>query len=176
MMIYKATNPFDGKFYIGKSVHTLKSVMRRHLKGSNNPKCHFHRMLLKIGFENFKWEIIDTSATTDDELQQLEISYIEQLGCFVPAGYNSTLGGDGGSPSQDVRDKISKANKGKIAWNKGKVMPKLSEDHRANLSKSLLGIKKNPNRKKRIKQTDEHNKKISESIKNHWLKRKGLVV
>ena len=54
------------------------------------------------------------------ELKDAETKYINQYESYNPErGYNKTLGGDGGSPTEEVRKKLSIIHKGR----------KFSEEH-----------------------------------------------
>ena len=70
-----------------------------------------------------------------------------------PDGYNLTHGGEGGSPSEETRAKISAANKGRLPseakkgkppWNKGKSLSvehrqKIADAHRRRIAKLREG-------------------------------------
>jgi alpha-galactosidase/6-phospho-beta-glucosidase family protein len=62
--------------------------------------------------------------------------------------------------SIETREKISKAGKGRVPWNKGKSglsRGPLSDEHKLNISKSLKNKKKPP-------RTEEHSKNISKAL------------
>jgi group I intron endonuclease len=115
-VVYKATNKINMKGYIGKTTTGIDNRIKRHLKsvksGSNN---YFHNALRKYGNENFDWEIL-YEGTTDTELKEKEIYFIEKHKTFYKNnGYNMTFGGDGGpvfygddntSKRFDVREKL----------------------------------------------------------------------
>ena len=97
--IYRFTNLVNGKVYIGKSINVerryqghLNSVKR----GSQNL---IHRAIRTHGIENFKFEVIDTSASDPEAHNELERQYILEHDCCmldgVEKGYNMTRGGDG---------------------------------------------------------------------------------
>lgn len=94
-VIYKATNMVNGKVYIGLTTQGLKVRKRRHrgdaLSGKSN--LVFHIAIRKYGWDNFKWEIIDT-AERADELNDKEVYWISYYDSYRN-GYNSTLGGEG---------------------------------------------------------------------------------
>lgn len=62
----------------------------------------------------------------------------------------------------DVRQKISKANKGHPAWNKG--IPH-TEEAKRKISKAQIGMKR----------SEETKRRQSEAMKLSWQRRKGLL-
>ena len=138
----------DSVFYIGKG-----RGYRLNQKTSRNP--HWHNIVNKHGFYS---EIL-MNDLTDAEAFELEMFLISEIDGLC----NLTLGGDGhlGLPS----------------WNKGK---KLSENHRKAISESKKGRvtfseeskKKMSDAKKGIKQTEEHRRRIAESLRKHHQNRK----
>lgn len=127
-LIYKATNIINGMCYIGVDSnwphrkHAHKSAMKR---GSN---LLFHKALRKYGWENFKWEIVEESNDINLLLNEREEFHIRKNNSYHldGNGYNMTYGGEatlGWTPSDETRLKISEANKGRDAWNKGLPSP-----------------------------------------------------
>jgi len=172
MIIYKATNKINGKFYIGK---TIKSLQRRktnhkgnanYLKNHNMKISYFHNAINKYGIENFEWEIIDT-ATTLQELNEKEIYWILQTSAFIndDIGYNTTSGGDSGPiicgkqhhkwGKKCSEEEIEKFKKWmKKYWN--------SKTYRKQLSKTMIDYhEKHPELRK------EQSKKIKKYYKEH---------
>lgn len=148
MIIYKATNKVNGKIYIGQSSHSLEWRMRKHKQDSQKEDTYFYRAIRKYGFDNFEWEVIDDTATTHEELNELEKFYIKQYESFdnKNKGYNSTSGGDYGYEiTEEEKQNRSLRAQGKNnpmygkpgTW-KGK---KFSEEHKKHLSEALKGRK-----------------------------------
>ena len=107
--VYRLTNLVTGKTYIGKSVN-FKRRMREHKRKKTN--TYLSNSIKKHGWDNFKKEILIDDVPEED-LSNLEISYIEVENTMVPHGYNLTLGGEGMSgykPSKKTRKKISQSN------------------------------------------------------------------
>lgn len=136
MIIYKATNLINNKIYIGQTRYKLEERANGHLREAKSEKArnitsvYFHNALIKYGFENFKWEIIDY-ADTDDELNNKEIYWIN----FYQSrnkniGYNEAEGGKSGRKNQEVKDKISK--KKLLNWQN----PTIAEKMRIGLKKA----------------------------------------
>jgi len=108
--------------------------------------------IAKYGIENF--EIVEIYvAFSFEELIRAEKYFIKKFNTVSPNGYNLTLGGEGMSPSEETRQKISASNKGRrhteearkkmsIA-KKGKpsinLGKKATEETRLKLSESHIG-------------------------------------
>lgn len=98
-IIYKVTNKLNNKIYIGKTCNTLETRKSEHYREARYcdkwsiKDNKFHKALLKYKYDDFVWEIEDDTATSEDELYQKEIDYIEKYDSFKN-GYNSTLGGE----------------------------------------------------------------------------------
>lgn len=145
--VYKITNLVNGKIYIGK--HSTDDVNDGYM-GSG---VVLRQAYKKYGLECFTKEVIDYYNNTI-ELNQGEIYWIAQFNSTnSEIGYNLTYGGDGGTPTEETRrkvshtlkgrhhteetrQKISAANKGKSSPNKGKTF---SEEYRRKLSESHKG-------------------------------------
>lgn len=153
-IIYKYTSP-SGKSYIGQTIHPERRVeQHRKMEGDNA----FHRAIKKYGFDNFTYEVLVTVDLDDEqELKQkldfFERFYIRKYKTFEN-GYNMTAGGGGMigfKMSDEVREKMSKAAKGKVVleetkrkmskvrkgrqpWNKGKIT---SEETKRKISESM---------------------------------------
>jgi group I intron endonuclease len=94
--IYLITNPFNGKVYVGKTIH-YKKRMSGHKYSGKNPKHYFSNAIRKYGWENFTKEIL-IDEVPEEDLDNLEINYI----AFYDSsnrekGYNGTKGGEGAS-------------------------------------------------------------------------------
>jgi group I intron endonuclease len=122
--IYKITNKINGKIYIGKSKNPVNRF-KRHLYVSVHPNAGpnqfqpIHAALAKYGEKNFSLEIID-ECMMEDEIFEKEIYWIafhkSNMTKYPDNGYNLTDGGEGPSglsPSNETKNKISKANSGK---------------------------------------------------------------
>jgi group I intron endonuclease len=100
-IIYCATSPSRKKYY-GFTSTDLNTRKYYHIRCFKKGKrTHFYTAFQKYGWENFKWEIIETfSAPSKKELKSLlcerEIFWIEKDKTFIKEyGYNMTKGGDG---------------------------------------------------------------------------------
>lgn len=149
MVIYKITNLVNGKVYIGKTINKPRNRFLAHLKEARNGSQYYlHRAIRKYGKDNFKFEVIDDSAKTIEELDKLEVYYIQLYRSTESEyGYNMHLGGSSNimfSPiikqhhaeklrSPETRNNISKGMKAYRSTHP------FTAEHRANLSKALMG-------------------------------------
>jgi len=117
-VIYKATNIFNEKVYVGKTENFDKRIYD-HFYSAYHENCHghdvyFHRAIRKYGKDAFVWEVVLDNIHVD-ELSMYEIFFIALYSAFGGEyGYNSTTGGESGEISEETKLKISKANLGKI--------------------------------------------------------------
>jgi len=133
MVIYKATNVFNNKMYIGFCVY-FKERKARHLRSAEKGVItKFYNAIRKHGKDNFIWEIIEKDIESLSKLKEREIFYIKLFDTYN-TGYNSTLGGDGGFTGHNS----GQFKKGVKPWCTG---IKLSENHINNLRKSHIGKK-----------------------------------
>jgi len=165
-IIYKATGP-DDRVYIGQTVKTLKRRKSQHAfrtkKGDR--RGAFHIALLELGFSSFTWDQID-NAETAGELDAKEKQWIAYYKADNPAfGYNIFEGGSSPRQTQESRQKLSEATKGR------KRLP-FSEETRRKMSEANKGRKLTPEQYQKMckalkgrKLTSEHRQKISEGLK-----------
>ena len=133
-VIYFILNKINGKYYIGQTIRKVQERWISHLScartctGDN----HFYRAIRKYGKHSFEVRTLLTVYSQED-LNAAEIYYIDFFNSTNgKIGYNGTLGGEGGIPTEATRAKQSKARKGKIC-------PPRTPEHCANLSKALKG-------------------------------------
>jgi group I intron endonuclease len=106
MIIYLITNKINGKQYVGQTTRTLSERMGRHKASAYGvPKHAVGRAIAKHGFENFGVEIL-AEANTREELDLLEIKFIEECNTLVPNGYN--LAGGGHMAKRKTHDETKK--------------------------------------------------------------------
>lgn len=161
MIIYKATNKINGKFYIGKTILLLAERMKNHKNDANRGSdMVFHRAIKKYGIENFNWEIVE-ECPNEEILSEREIDIIAETNA-IKSGYNISGGGEGGNTFQflsakkkkEIGQKISEKLRGKklTEEHKEKISmahkgKKVSQGTKEKLSKAFSG-KKNPNWRK----------------------------
>jgi 2-polyprenyl-3-methyl-5-hydroxy-6-metoxy-1,4-benzoquinol methylase len=162
--IYQILNSINGKRYIGFSIN-IENRWRKH-KRVLNKGCHDNSYLQRAwnyyGMENFIFEIIQELSPDEEILKLMEIYWIAYYNSFKGdgGGYNLTRGGDGSlgsTHSEESKLKMSVNRKGKGT---GKNNPmykrhhseeskkkmslahsgkKLSDEHKKNISISLIG-------------------------------------
>lgn len=122
--IYKILNIKNNKFYIGSSTNLRKRLYEHYRELTQGMHCnkHLQSSWIKYGKDGFKFQILkiiaDTTNFTNKNLRDLETEYIIKTQCYKDSiGYNIIPGGIGTLNlhcSEEVRRKISKANKGKL--------------------------------------------------------------
>jgi len=93
--IYIITNLLNGKIYIGQTQQGYKKRFIQHIYEANYLKDKRYKSLLrqalrKYGASNFKIELLDNTAKSSVELDELEALYIQAYNSLVPSGYNLT--------------------------------------------------------------------------------------
>jgi group I intron endonuclease len=134
-IIYRITNRINGKVYIGQTIQGMKQRKAEHFHRFNlGERDHkIYRAFRKYGWEQFQFDVI-CSALDEQHLNSLEQHFITEYNCFN-RGYNMTCGGD--SVSQETRDKISAAQKGrKIPWI-DKIMASRRKNNYGNVARSF---------------------------------------
>lgn len=116
-VIYSITNKVNGKQYVGLSTEYKKrwTLHRYRLRSNTHNSKYLQHSWNKYGEDNFIFEIVE--EVEEGELNNRERYWIDKLNTFIPNGYNLTKGGEGSlgwTPSKETREKISKANSGRI--------------------------------------------------------------
>ena len=110
-VIYKITNKINNKHYIGQTIVGVHKRWNDHIGQSKRLNTVLAKAIRKYGKENFEvTEIVNTFNR--EELNKAEISYIAEFNSLTPNGYNLTIGGEGASPTEETKQKISKAHLG----------------------------------------------------------------
>lgn len=113
--VYKITNLVNGDFYIG-STNCLLERYRGHLSDLKRAKSNsfiLQNAVIKYGLVNFEFSTIEVC----DNYREREIILMEELKPkynIVKEEQNIRV------ISQESRDRMSKAQKGRASWNKGK--------------------------------------------------------
>jgi group I intron endonuclease len=164
--IYKITNP-NGKIYIGQSIN-IKHRWKYYSKMKCNDQPKLYNSFKKYGWENHIFEILEECSV--EQLDKREIYYKQQI--IENIGWNKTLfchliDGKGGYKSQETKDKISKANKGRKHSIETCLKKSISligriesEETKKLKSKNNMGI----SRGKGIPKSKEHILKTSKSL------------
>ena len=132
-----------GKKYVGQTMHEeRRKYHHRWLAIEKSSQQAFHRAIRKYGWDSFIYGVIEQ---TDDKNR--EAYWIEELNT-MSEGYNMTTGGESNSHSQEVRERISAGNKGKV----------ISQEQRMKISNSLKGRKLSDKQRERIRE-ERNNRK-----------------
>lgn len=100
--IYKATNLYNWKVYVGQTTQKVEIRWNAHINEAKGKSQYpFHRALRKYGVEMFSFEVIaEVERNTEKELRKilddLETYYINYYDS-TNWGYNATEGGGGHS-------------------------------------------------------------------------------
>ena len=117
-IIYCYTNLVNHKKYIGQTINP-EQRFKQHKSSAFNEKDQeynslLHRAFRKYGYENFSYEII-AKANTIEELNKLEIFYIQEWNTKSPNGYNIEDGG------QNAQKPKTEEQKEKMCWSHAKL-------------------------------------------------------
>ena len=116
--IYKITNLINGKIYIGLTTRTAIHRFRKHKSMLSRVGCSaLYSAMRKHGKQNF---IIETLYVSEikKELMRYEQFFICWYGSLSPRGYNLTTGGENCIVADEIKEKQSKALKGRVVdWN-----------------------------------------------------------
>ena len=75
-IIYRATNSYNGKVYIGQTITSLKHRRSEHLRDAVSDSVnHFHLALMQYGKDAFEWDILDEfSGSREDVIHALNVA------------------------------------------------------------------------------------------------------
>jgi group I intron endonuclease len=111
--IYRIICTSTKKFYIGQAID-IEKRWKDHVYELDKD-IHFNEYLQrswsKYGKENFEFEILENCL--QNELNDLEIFYIEKFDSVAPNGFNFTYGGKSGARSEISKIKLSDAIAGR---------------------------------------------------------------
>ena len=156
------------KWYIGQTVNP-EGRFNCHIDRAINKKdkTYFYNSIRKYGLENFVYCVLEENVLREN-LNMREMDWIEYYDSFY-CGYNMTAGGNQTIFSEEFKEKMSEANKGRIPWNKGKHGI-YSEETLKKMSESLKG---KPGYWTNKHLSEETKKKLSESLKGKPSWQKG---
>jgi group I intron endonuclease len=140
--IYTIKNKTDNKIYVGQTIRDVEERWKDHLKKGSN--CRYLKSAInKYGVDNFEFKLV--CITFDNQLDDMEIKYIEQYNSLVPNGYNLRLGGNSGRHNAETKQKISDTLKKNFANGLVHSRHQLGRPHdeatKQKISESLKGHK-----------------------------------
>ena len=138
--IYIHTNILNNNVYIGITKQSLNQRWRKGEGYRDSKKFYF--AIKKYGWDSFRHQVIQTTNTLEKAqiLEKMWVSFYKKRTNI----YNITDGGEGSNGhkmSEETKQKISNALKGKIPYNKGLVGRKWSEESKEKASLSHKGRK-----------------------------------
>lgn len=147
--IYKITSP-SGKIYIGQSRHCLYRWKYHYSKLHCKRQRHLYNSLLKYGFDNHVFEILERCAL--EELDDLEIKYIKQYDSTNKIiGMNLRVGGNSATFSDETKELMRQNALG----NTNMLGKTHSKETKELIRKSRMGIKLSKETKKRMSKARE---------------------
>lgn len=136
--------------YVGKTTQAPERRFRQHLL-KNKLKTAKDCWLLRVGLDGDTVRLTILETCSPINANSREIYWIARLKTEGYSLLNGTEGGDGGSPTQETRAKLSATLKGRVqtaefkakisAANRGKT---LTQNHRQKIAEALKGRKRPP--------------------------------
>ena len=172
------------KYYVGQTIRELKDRCRDELKGYAwhlGSDTKFANSIRKWGPEAFEQTLLEDNIKTQEELDALEIFYIEYFDSFKN-GYNSTTGGAGTKNyemNEEARKKCSRPGElNGMYGKKGELNPNYGKKRSEETTKKIsIGVKKSRAEKgnpfKGHKHTEEYKNKIGKTVECKELKELG---
>ena len=151
--IYKIINKVNGKYYVGSSNNIIRRWTEHKLELSKNRhnNDYLQKSYNKHGINDFDFIIIEKVSV--DKLIETEQKYLDTAKQEKYKCYNLNFLADRVEMTDEVREKISKSNKGKHY---------MTEEDRLYLSKLNIGKPISKERKQKLqgKNNPNHNKTI----------------
>lgn len=149
-VVYKHTSP-SGGVYIGITSQDPERRWRRDGSGYRQ-NLHFYNAIKKYGWDSFKHEILFRGLTLEEALK-IEKDLIQKYQSYK-YGYNSSLGGDYGGYTDEVKEKIKKSVSD--LWKDEEYRQHMSEAH------------KGQSTGKGYRHSERAKALMSEAAKNRW--------
>jgi group I intron endonuclease len=128
--IYLIENLTNNKKYIGQSVNIYQRWYDHQylLKSNSHYNIHLQSAWNKYGTDAFRFSVLELCDVCNlDDREKYYIQYYQSY--MAELGYNLTLGGEGGVPTNETRQKMSEAHIGLIG----------TTESRAKQSEALTG-------------------------------------
>lgn len=107
--IYKISNDFDNKIYIGKTTRDVQLRFEEHFKKTSGSNSYIDNDMADKGIEHFTYEILEECSIDNiNEKEKFWISYYHSYikDPLCKGGYNLTPGGEGRSLSDQQSNQI----------------------------------------------------------------------
>lgn len=142
--VYLATCAPTGRQYIGFTTRSPAERWRRHVQQAEQGGGYLlHAAIRKHGAEAFTVRELAGGLPAEVALE-LEIAAIEAYGTQAPGGLNLTGGGQGGAPSDVVREKLRRPKSAETRRRMSEAGRRRSAEHRRRLGAVHLGKAKSP--------------------------------
>jgi len=184
MFVYLLTNKINGKYYVGKTTHrnlnSYLSAKRCFANKNKNIGMPIVKAMSEFGVDNFTVEVLSTPSSVEemDNVEKLWIILLDSR--KKELGYNVCLGGGTGrlgvKTSQETKDKIGLANKGRKP--KGYIRKALHKQQlRDRMKGNKLGDKftSESARKALLNETPDRKRKRIAGIQRAWDRRRGVT-
>jgi len=112
MVVYKVLNKITNMAYIGQTTRSIEDRWEEHCKPALKLRSYLSNAVQKYGKDNFVIEEL-FKASTQEELDSLEQRAIKEHNTMSPNGYNLRDGGYGGAMSDEAKEKIGAAARGR---------------------------------------------------------------
>lgn len=174
-VVYCHTNLINGKKYIGMT-NNVKRRWRSTGAEYKTSKC-FYNAILKYGWDNFKHEII-VDKLTEIQAQKLEKYYIKlYTTCDNTKGYNISEGGNGGRVYREhPRNMLGKSQTDYQKEHQREFMLDKNNNPMSNGSCEWGITHEHPRGMKGKNHTPEHNKMISNKMKQKGINCKPVII
>lgn len=153
--IYKITNDFNNKIYIGKTTRSVELRFEEHFKKTSGSNSYIDNDMADKGIEHFSYEILEECPI--EILSEREKYWVSFYHSYVKdplcqGGYNLTPGGDGKSLSDEQLNQIRQL------WKQGLSAAEIGRQ--LNISQSTVYH--------RINQYNDFNIKENKIRSNQW--------
>lgn len=167
MIIYLITNKINGNQYVGQTTQLLRTRIIQHKSGIRKSSA-INGALRKYGSENFSFSILGQYSIIED-LDNAEEYFIQYYNCLYPNGYNLKAGRINFRQTEEVKRKISEANRNPSAetrkkMREAKLGKPLSESHKKKLSELHKARVWNPEHRKK-QHLAQFGRKVSEETR-----------
>ena len=161
-IIYKYQNKESGKCYVGQTINPQK----RYIEHLNTKKERDWHLDYQKNPDKYEYSVLEENII-QDKLDEREIYWIAYFDSFKN-GYNKTAGGNSNRiVSNESRQKISEAKKGKPSPRKGAV---LSNETKQKISESRKGLKLSEDTKKILSEQSKGRHWFNNGVNNVFVR------